>query len=263
MNGQEFVAGLPHVREFGVAAVGGVHRDRDVGLDAGLPERVELLEAERPAALEAGHRRRADQHGTGAALQAPFEFFERAVDDGQGDHRGGEDAVLVVERPLLVHPLVERVDDVVGHLRVVLHALLDQAGQRREHQRVVDAELVHDLQPRARLAEGGDGLHRLAQDLAVALALRAVAEVVLLGARTGHHLERRVGDVLADVAADHDLGATADLHVVDDALAVVREELGQRFLRFVHVVVGVEHGEGKLARGHGDLLGKVWILCRR
>ena len=231
-----------------------------LGLDAGLPERVEFLEAERPAAAVTGHRRRADQHGAGAALQAPFEFFERALDDRQRDHRGGEDAVVVVERPCLVHPFVERVDDVVGHLRVVLHALLDQAGQGGEHQGVVDAELVHDLQPRARFAEGGDGLHRLAQDLAVGLALRAVAEVVLLGARLGDLLERRVGDVLADVAAHHDLGATADLHVVDDVLALVREELGQRFLRLVHVVVGVEHREGKFARRHGDLLAEVLIL---
>jgi hypothetical protein len=159
-----------------------------------------------------------------------------------------------------VHPFVERVDDVVGHLRVVLHALFDQAGQRGEHQRVVDAELIHGFQPRGRFAEGGDGLHWLAQDLAVGLALRAVAEVVLLGAGTGHLFERRVGDVLADVPAHHDLGAAADLHVVDDVLALVRQELGQRFLRFVHVVVGVEHREGKLARRHGDLLTKVWIL---
>jgi hypothetical protein len=193
------------------------------------------------------HRCRPDQHGAGAALQTPFEFFERAVDDRQGDHRGGEDAVLIIERPLFVHPLVERVDDVVSHRRVVLHALFDQAGQRREHQRVVDAEFVHHLEPRARFAEGGDRLHRLTQDLAVGLALRAVAEVVLLGTRLGHHLERRVRNVLADVAANNDLGAPANLHVIDDALAILREEFGQRLLRLVHVVVGVEHGEGKLA----------------
>ena len=197
--------------------------------------------------LITGHRRRADQHGAGAALQTPFELFERAVDDRQGDHRRGEDAVLVVERPLLVHPLVERVDDVVGHLRVVLHPLFDQAGQGREHQRVVDAEFVHHLQSRGRLTERRDRLHRLAENLAVGLALRAVAEVILLRTRLGDDREGRVRDVFADVAAHHDLGAAANLHVVDGALAVLREVLGQRFLRLVHVVVGVEHGEGKLA----------------
>src|SRR5271156_479182 len=96
---QELVAWLPHVCEFGVTAVGCVHRDRDVGLDAGLPERVEFLEAERPAAAVTGHRRRTDQDGAGTALQAPLQFFKRTIDDGQGYDRGGEDAVLVVERP--------------------------------------------------------------------------------------------------------------------------------------------------------------------
>jgi hypothetical protein len=128
-----------------------------------------------------------------------------------------------------------------------IHALFDQAGQRGEHQRVVDAEFVHDLEPCARLAEGRYRLHRLTQDLAVGLALRAVTEVVLLRTRLGDDFERRVRDVLADVPAHHDLGAAAHLHVVDDPLAVVREVLGQRFLRLVHVVVGVEHREGKLA----------------
>ena len=59
----------------------------------------------------------------------------------------GEDAVLEVERPLLVHPLVERVDDDVGRLGVVGEALLEQAGQGRPHDRPVDAELVHQLEP--------------------------------------------------------------------------------------------------------------------
>src|ERR1700761_4051470 len=95
---EEFVAGLPDVRELGVTAVRRVHRNRDLRLDAGLPERVELLKAERPATAVTGHRCRADQYGTGPALQHPLEFFECALDDRQRDHRGGEDAVLVVER---------------------------------------------------------------------------------------------------------------------------------------------------------------------
>jgi hypothetical protein len=149
------------------------------------------------------------------------------------------------------------VDDVVGQVGVVLHPLFHQAGQRGEHQCIVHAELIHHLQPRPRLAEGGDGFHRLTHHFPVALAAAAVPEILLLGAGTRHHLEGRVGNVFADVAAHHNLGASADLYVVDHVLAVVREELGQRLLRFVHVVVGVEHGEGKLARRHGDLLAAV------
>ena len=135
----------------------------------------------------------------------------------------------------------------MGHRRVVLHPLFDQAGQRREHQRVVDAEFVHHLEARARLTERRYRLHRLAENFAVGLALGAVAEVVLLRTRLGDDLEGRVGDVLADVPANHDLGAAAYLDVVDDPLAVIREVLSQRFLRLVHVVVGIEHREGKLA----------------
>ncbi len=81
-------------------------------LHAGVPERIELLQAHRAAAAVARHRRGPDQHGLGAAFQVPFEFFQSAVDVAQVDHRGGEDAVLVVELPGLVHPLVQGVHDV-------------------------------------------------------------------------------------------------------------------------------------------------------
>jgi len=74
-----------------------------------------------------------------------------------------------------------------------------------------------------------------------------VAEVLLLGAGPGDHLEGGVGDVVADLVAHHDLGAVPDLDVVDDALAPVRQELRQRLFGLVKVVVGVERRIGKLA----------------
>ena len=149
-------------------------------------------------------------------------------------------------------------DDVQNQVGVVLESLLDEAGQRREHQRVVQPEAVHHLEAGLGVAEGGNGLHRLAHDLAVALAAAAVPEVFLLGTGPGDDLERRVGDVVADDVADHDLGPAADVDVVDDALAVVRQELGQRFFGLVEVVVGVEHRIGQLAAGHFRLLE---VLC--
>ena len=141
---------------------------------------------------------------------------------GKRDDRRGEDAVLVVELPGLVHPLVQRVDDRVHQLRVVPHPLLDQAGQRREHQRAVEPLLVHQLEARRRLAERRDRAHRLAEDLAGALPLRIALAVVLL-LRTGarHDVERRVGDVLADLAPDGDLGPAMDLDVVDRVLVAL------------------------------------------
>ena len=177
------------------------------------------------------------------------------LDDRQGDHRRGEDAVLVVERPRLVDPLVQRVDDGVDQLGVVAHPLLDQAGERREHQRAVDALLVHQLDAGAGLAERRDRPHRLAEDLAAALALGvADAEVVLLRARPGHDVEGGVRDVVADLAADDDLGAAPDLDVVDGALVAVGQELGERVLGLVEVVVGVEDREVERTCGHRFLL---------
>src|SRR5262245_4286906 len=118
----------------GVAAVGGVHGDEDPGIDHRLPERVELLEAEGAGALVAGHGSGPDQHGAGAPLHTPLQLLDGLLDDGQRDDRRGEDAALVVEGPLLVHPLVEGVDDDVGELGIVPEALLQQAGQCREHE---------------------------------------------------------------------------------------------------------------------------------
>ena len=74
------------------------------------------------------------------------------VDDAQVDDRRREDPVLVVERPVLVHPLVEGVDDGVGGRRVVAQALLEQAGQGGPHEGPVDAQLVHQLEPGLGLA---------------------------------------------------------------------------------------------------------------
>ena len=89
----------------------------------------------------------------------------------QGDDRRREDPVLVVEGPVLVHPLVEGVDHGVGGVGVVAQALLEQAGQRRPHERPVDAELVHQLEPGLGLAERGERADRLAHDLPAGLAL--------------------------------------------------------------------------------------------
>ena len=64
--------------------------------------------------------------------------------------RRGEDATLVVVAPLVVQPLVERPDRDLGEVRVVEQPLLDEAGERREHEARVDALLVEQLEPRAR-----------------------------------------------------------------------------------------------------------------
>ena len=251
------VAAHPLVGVALVAAVRRVHRDEHVVLDDLLPERVELRQAGGARAAVAPRRSGPDEHDPGAALHAPLQLLDRLVDHRQRDDRRREDAVLVVERPGLVDPLVEGVDHGVAHVGVVPHALLDEAGQGREHEGAVDALLVHQLEPRSRLAERGDRRHGLAEDLAPALAIGvAEAEVVLLRAGAGDHLEGRVRDVLADGAAHDDLRPTAHVDVVDRALVPVGQELRQRVTRLVQVVVGVEHRDVEHRCSHGSLLGR-------
>ena len=155
-----------------VAAVGGVHADDDVGLLHQLPERVELGEGERARPRRPGTGAGRIEDDLGAPLDHPLELLDGLIHDGQRDHRGGEDPVLVVEGPGLVHPLVEGVDHGVDGVGVVAQALLHEAGQRGPHEGPVEAQLVHQLEARARLAEGGQGVDGPAHDLAAALAVR-------------------------------------------------------------------------------------------
>jgi hypothetical protein len=199
-------------------------------------------------------RRRTDQHGFGAALEDPFELLDRLLDDREGDHRSRENLPLVVELPLLVHPLVEGVDRHVSEIRIVPEPFLDEACEGRVHHRPVDAELGHELEPWRRLAEGGDRSDGLAPDLPVALALRvAVLEVLLLGARSRHDVERGVGDVVADLAADHDLRPAVDIDVVDNAFIARWQVPREGLAGLVHVVISVEDGEIERSRRHGDI----------
>ena len=81
----------------------------------------------------------------------------------------------------------------------------------------------------AGLEERRDGPHRLAEELALALAVRvAELEVLLPRAGLGDHREGGVRDVVADLAAQRDLGAAVDLHVLDDVLVLLGQVLGQR-----------------------------------
>ena len=140
-----------------------------------------------------------------------------------------------------------RVDDRVRRFGVIPEPLLDQAGQRRVHHRLVDALFIQQRQPGSRLTHRGGCLDRLAQDLPVALAFRvAVVEVVLLGARRGDLIEGRVGDVIADLAEGGDLRAAVDLDVSDRTAVLGWQEFGQRIASLVHVVVAVEDRKTQL-----------------
>ena len=79
-----------------------------------------------------------------ATLEAPVQLLDRLLDDGQRDDRGGEDAAVVVERPVLVHPLVERVNDGVGEEHVVGGAFLDDFTARKGED-AVDREALLEV----------------------------------------------------------------------------------------------------------------------
>jgi hypothetical protein len=136
------------------------------------------------------------------------------------------------------------VHDCVNHLRVVAHALFEQAGERRKHQRAIDSELVHQFESRSRFAKRGDAAHRLARQFAHRLPL-GVAVFVEVFVRTGarNDLERGVRDVIADRPAHDDLGAATHAYVVDRVLVLAREMPRERVLGFVQVVVGIEDGK--------------------
>src|SRR6185436_1889065 len=124
LNGRNSSAGSQSLRY-------SAYPESEACIDTGMPAFTHASQngsnsgrPKRPGAPHSGHRRRPDQNCFGTALKTPLEFLQSAVDDRQCDHRCGEDPILVVELPGFVHPLVERVDDVVDQLGVVLHPLL-------------------------------------------------------------------------------------------------------------------------------------------
>jgi hypothetical protein len=155
----------------------------------------------------------------------------------------------------------------MGQVGVLPHAFLDEAGQGGEHQGAIDPLLVHEGQPGRRLAERGDRLDRLPEDLPPALPVGiAHSEVLLLGSRSGHDVEGGVRDVLAYPTPDDDLRPPPHLHVVDGAPVLLRQELRQRVAGLVEVVVGVEQGDAESRLRHdpfsslvsGLVLGWFW-----
>ena len=226
-----------------------MHADHQVELLHPLPERVELGQRERLATLPRGHRRHPDQEDLPAALVDVLELLDRGVVAvRERDDRRRVDGVGVDERPVLVHPLVQRVDDGDGHVGVVGHAFFEHARERRPQQRAVDAHLLHELEPGLRVEEGVDAGHddhlraagsRHSGGPAVH-APAALRDVVAGGAGRRDLHERRVRDVVADRVPDRDLLPPVDVDVLDDTLVLRRQELRQRVPVLVEVVVGVE-----------------------
>ena len=234
-----------------------VHAHGDPRLLHARPERIELGECDRARAPQPIGRRRSNEDRLRAAFEYPLEFGDGVFEDGQRDHRGAEDPVLVVERPLVVEPRVDGMDRRVGEVGIIRHRVLDEVGDGREHERAVHAELVHQLEARARLPERGDAVDRLAAHLAQAQTFGVVPRVKgHVRAGTGDAVERRVGDELGELPLHGQAGATAHLDELDVAGVTLREIVQPR-RALVEVVVGVEHGKAGIGHGRSSLQSSI------
>ncbi len=88
-----------------------------------------------------------------------LELVDRAPEIAEREHWRGEDAVLVVEAPVVVEPAVECMEVRVQLLGIVLHEVLDAHSERGEQQDALDALAVHEREPC--VAVDVLGLHRL------------------------------------------------------------------------------------------------------
>ena len=103
----------------------------------------------------------------------------RALRVLEADVRRRVDAILVVERPVVVHPLVERVEDVVQRRGIVQERLFDADAERREHEATLQPLLVHQLEACLRLAVRGIDRLELAERVADGVAGALAAEVLV------------------------------------------------------------------------------------
>ena len=248
----------PLVRVPQVARIAGVHPNHDVEVLHPLPERVELGKRERLPSLPRRDGRNAQQEDLGAPLVDELELLEGAVEYSEADDRGRVDRVRSHVAPVLVHPLVEGMDDGRGGIGIVGEPLLDRTGECGPEQRSIDAHLFHQLQTGLGIEERIDARHdhhllpRSTSDRREPAA--SFGDVQAHGAWRGHLHEGGIGDVVADQIADRQLGAAVDVDVLDDPVVLGRQKLGQRIAVLVEVIVGIEGRVRQLAVHDADVL---------
>ena len=186
-----------------LAAVAGVHDHRDAGLVHPRPERVEGRVERAAAPGDGGGRAGAHHDQPGALVERPLELLDRPVLVGQGEVGRGEDAALVVERPVLGEPAVEGAEGDADGLRVVLQRLLVDHPERGEEEAAGEALLVEHLHAGGRVAVLGADRLVVAEELQRVDLVRVAAEVLAEAARLGDRIEGGVGDGPAHLAAEH------------------------------------------------------------
>ena len=182
-----------------------------------------------------------------ALVEGPLQLLDRPLRIGQREVGRGEDAVVVVEAPVVVQPAVERPEREAHRFGVVPQQLLVDHPERREQPATREPLIVERLQPSVAIAVLGADRLVIAQALERVDALGVAAEVVVQAARLRDRVERGVGDGAADAPADHVVLPAVDrgpLHAARPEGGV--EVAGERVLGLVVVVVGVEDGVTEL-----------------
>ena len=166
-----------------------------------------------------GPHRHQDQ--LGAALDAPLRLLTGLADIGERDDRRREDAVLVVEPPLVMHPVIVGIQHRIGGIRLIEEA------DRSDH--VADEQDAGAHVPTVELCHSGCGLNHVCRlgdvhvDLGLALLHRAQPFVQFARSRNAAVLEQMIG-------ADLHLART-DIHG-EIAISAVLKLMPQSFFVF-------------------------------
>ncbi|CAI7975971.1 hypothetical protein FRAHR75_200077 [Frankia sp. Hr75.2] len=213
-----------------------MEHDPDPGLGRHRPEPVEVGVRGGAAADRPG----AQVHQARVGVQHPLQLGHGVVDVEQGEHRNGEDPVLLGVAPVLLEPPVERAQAGVGQFDVVRHVLLDGHAEGGQHDGRLDTLVVHQVQPRGPLDERGVVLR--VQDLAVGEAVRHLADEQALqragGGRVvpGHHAHE--GAAVAQIDPAQAVGPALDPYGA--LLETGLDMPGEAVVGLVVVAIGID-----------------------
>ena len=220
---------------------------RHVGLLESGPYGVVVGDPRRLVSVSGGHGTRHHHHEARPRGEYPVDLGDGLGRVGEGEHRGGEQAAIAVEPPVLVQPQVEGPEGGVQGRQVMAEGLLHADAEGGKQERTLEALSVHQGQagiPIPVAGVVGEGLEVAEHGGHVAALGVAPPEVVLEAARAGDRVEGGVRDELVDPATDQQALPAVDHGPLHAALRHGRVDVaGEGVLGLVVVVVGVEGPE--------------------
>ena len=162
-----------------VAHVARVVRDDDARFGGTRPEAVVHRVGRRAREVGAAHRTGSHHHDLGAVREHPLDFPFGLLRVGEREIRRGVEPLLVVERPVVVHPLVERVERDVRGIGIVHERLLHADAERREEEGRLDVLLVELRDTRRGIAIAGIDRFEITEHGADVVAGALAAEVLV------------------------------------------------------------------------------------